>query len=233
MRTEKRTSRRKLDNMLSRKERERLLRRQEIIVAARDVFAERGFNEATLEEIASKAEFGKGTLYGYFQNKSDLFEAVILEGLDDLLEMATRCCGDESLSLENSYKQFARELLSYLLNNRGFFILLMREVHRGIPRTTVTEHFPRIIGLLEGPLRRAMPRETSPSIDPAQIAFVFMTSIFTLFRSVALAGDSSCSFTHAREMTGTDADLDQIISVLDLTFFSGIRSLTGLNASAV
>ncbi|NNE70602.1 MAG: helix-turn-helix transcriptional regulator, partial [Rhodothermales bacterium] len=47
----------------SRRERERLARRREILDAARTVFAERGFVGATLEEIASRAEFGKGTLY--------------------------------------------------------------------------------------------------------------------------------------------------------------------------
>ena len=38
------------DKNLTRKERERLFRRQEIIVAAREVFAARGFNDSTLDE---------------------------------------------------------------------------------------------------------------------------------------------------------------------------------------
>ena len=57
----------------SRKERERAMRRNEIVIAACDVFASRGFNDATLEEIAEKAEFGKGTLYNYFDSKELLF----------------------------------------------------------------------------------------------------------------------------------------------------------------
>ncbi|NNE46513.1 MAG: TetR family transcriptional regulator, partial [Rhodothermales bacterium] len=45
---------------MSRKERERLSRRTAMLEAAQSVFAERGFGQSTLDEIASRAEFGKG-----------------------------------------------------------------------------------------------------------------------------------------------------------------------------
>jgi AcrR family transcriptional regulator len=51
---------------LSRRDRERLTRRSEMLSAAQEVIAEKGYGEATLEEIASRAEYGKGTLYNYF-----------------------------------------------------------------------------------------------------------------------------------------------------------------------
>ena len=47
---------------LIRKERERLAKRHDIMRAARRVFAMRGYENATLDEIAEKAEFAKGTL---------------------------------------------------------------------------------------------------------------------------------------------------------------------------
>lgn len=65
---------------LSRKERERLNRREEILAAARKVFSERGFQKATLDEIAVIAEFGKGTIYNYFKNKEELFACIIERG---------------------------------------------------------------------------------------------------------------------------------------------------------
>src|ERR1700733_8984091 len=46
-----------------------------ILVAARDVFAEHGY-EASMEQIASRAEVGIGTLYRRFPNKADLCAAV-------------------------------------------------------------------------------------------------------------------------------------------------------------
>ncbi len=63
--------------MLSRKDRERQAKRQDILKAARVVFAEKGLHAATLDEIAEKAEFAKGTLYTYFENKDDLFVSML------------------------------------------------------------------------------------------------------------------------------------------------------------
>lgn len=66
---------------LSRKQRERQIRKEEILDAARQVFSQRGFEKATLEEIAEIAEYGKGTIYNYFSSKEDLFVSVIIRGI--------------------------------------------------------------------------------------------------------------------------------------------------------
>jgi AcrR family transcriptional regulator len=66
---------------IPRKERERLARREEILTAARKVFSERGFEKATLDEIAEVAEFGKGTIYNYFKSKEELFACIIERGI--------------------------------------------------------------------------------------------------------------------------------------------------------
>ncbi len=55
-----------------RKERERERRRQQIIVAAKRVFSDKGFNRATMEDIAKEAELSPGTLYLYFKNKDEI-----------------------------------------------------------------------------------------------------------------------------------------------------------------
>ena len=47
-----------------------------ILMAARDVFAEHGY-EASMEEIALRADVGVGTLYRRFPNKADLLDAVV------------------------------------------------------------------------------------------------------------------------------------------------------------
>jgi len=52
-------------------------RPREICAAALEVFAEKGFAAAKLDEIARRAGVSKGTLYLYFQDKADLFRAVI------------------------------------------------------------------------------------------------------------------------------------------------------------
>ena len=61
-----------------RKQRERERRRQQIIVAAKRVFSERGFSKTTMEDIAREAELSPGTLYLYFKNKDELYASLSL-----------------------------------------------------------------------------------------------------------------------------------------------------------
>lgn len=67
-----------------RKEREKERRRQQIIVAAKRVFSTKGFNKATMEDIAREAELSPGTLYLYFKNKEELYASLSLRILQYL-----------------------------------------------------------------------------------------------------------------------------------------------------
>jgi AcrR family transcriptional regulator len=67
-----------------RKEREREQRRQQIIVAAKRVFSSKGFNKATMEDIANDAELSPGTIYLYFKNKNELYASLSLRILQYL-----------------------------------------------------------------------------------------------------------------------------------------------------
>lgn len=68
-----------------RKEREKERRRQQIMVAAKRVFSEKGFSKATMEDIAQEAELSPGTLYLYFKNKEELYASLSLRILQYLL----------------------------------------------------------------------------------------------------------------------------------------------------
>jgi AcrR family transcriptional regulator len=61
-----------------RKEREKERRRQQIIVAAKRVFSNKGFNKTTMEDIAKESELSPGTLYLYFKNKEELYASLSL-----------------------------------------------------------------------------------------------------------------------------------------------------------
>ena len=68
-----------------RKEKEKERRRQQIMVAAKRVFTEKGFSRATMEDIAREAELSPGTLYLYFKNKDELYASLSLRVLQYLL----------------------------------------------------------------------------------------------------------------------------------------------------
>jgi len=71
------------ENKQTRKEREFLMHRQEIVDAALELFSEKGFHNVTMHEIARASEFSVGTLYKFFNNKEDLYRALILEKSDE------------------------------------------------------------------------------------------------------------------------------------------------------
>jgi len=62
---------------LTRRERERERHLQEVLEAAEAVFAEKGFYEATVQEIANRAEFAVGSIYNMFEGKTALYSALV------------------------------------------------------------------------------------------------------------------------------------------------------------
>ena len=66
-----------VDSCKPRWERRKEARPQELLAAALDLFVERGFASTRLEDVARRAGVSKGTLYLYFDNKEELFKAVV------------------------------------------------------------------------------------------------------------------------------------------------------------
>ena len=62
-------------------ERRKDARPQELLAAALDLFVERGFASTRLEDVAKRAGVSKGTLYLYFENKQELFKAVVRDNI--------------------------------------------------------------------------------------------------------------------------------------------------------
>jgi AcrR family transcriptional regulator len=61
-------------------------RRRAILDAALAVFAEHGYEAARLDEVAARAGVAKGTLYLYFKDKEALFESLIRNAVDPIVE---------------------------------------------------------------------------------------------------------------------------------------------------
>lgn len=61
-----------------RREREKDIRRRQILQAAEKVFCAKGFLGATVEDIAEEAELSPATLYLYFKNKEELYTSINL-----------------------------------------------------------------------------------------------------------------------------------------------------------
>jgi len=116
-----------------RREREKERRQKAIVDAAEEVFFLRGLEAATMDEVAERAELSKGTLYLYFQNKDDIYHAIVLRGLDVLTGLFNEAyeSGHNGLDKLNAfgraYRDFHREYPDYanaLLHHEGHKIEL-------------------------------------------------------------------------------------------------------------
>ena len=72
-----------------RRERERVLRREDILAAASQVFAEKGFHDAQVSQIATRAEVSLASVYQHFPSKESMFEAVVA-GVASAIDVAIR-----------------------------------------------------------------------------------------------------------------------------------------------
>jgi len=63
-------------------------RRESILEAAREAFSRLGFAAATVEDVAQRADIGKGTLYLYFRSKEEIYLACLLEEVHELMKQS-------------------------------------------------------------------------------------------------------------------------------------------------
>jgi len=89
-----------MEEKLSRKEREYLRHRQEILESALELFSEKGFHNVSMHKIARKAEFAVGTMYKFFENKEDLYKALVLEQSDKFHRALTEAIGGPGDEIE-------------------------------------------------------------------------------------------------------------------------------------
>ncbi len=88
-----------------RKQRERELRRKQIMLAAKKVFSARGFNRATIEEIAGEAELSSGTLYLYFKNKEELHTSLSIDILEYITSLMKKIIHKKNINAEEKMKE--------------------------------------------------------------------------------------------------------------------------------
>jgi len=102
------------DKKLSRREREKLRQRQEMLAAALELFSEKGYHNVSMHEIAEKAEFAIGTLYKFFQNKEDLYKSLIAEQADRFHEALTKAIeeADDEIEKLRNYVKAKREVFA-------------------------------------------------------------------------------------------------------------------------
>lgn len=108
-----------------RREQDRIRRKQEILLAARAVFAQDGFRRATVDQVAQRAEVAKGTIYLYFENKEAILAELVLCALSDLASsLMAANDGHSLLHPDAKLRAMARAYLTFAQHSPDYFRLL-------------------------------------------------------------------------------------------------------------
>jgi AcrR family transcriptional regulator len=104
------------------REETRSLFRNAVLVAAEEVFAEKGFHGSRIQDIAERARVGVGTVYNHFAQKDDLLFALLEERSDEIVELFGPHAADPK-DFEGQLKARFRRIHEYLHQHRGFFTI--------------------------------------------------------------------------------------------------------------
>ncbi len=104
------------------KEKRRNRNKEEIVNYAEKVFFRKGYNEATMEEIAEEAGYTKKTLYNYFRSKEEIYGCIAERGYDILAKMSLDTLKKyEGCSEIEKIKKLAYVFLEYQSNYSGYY----------------------------------------------------------------------------------------------------------------
>jgi TetR/AcrR family transcriptional regulator len=156
---------------LSRREREKLRHRRQMLAAALELFSEKGFHNVSMHEIAKRAEFAIGTLYKFFKNKEDLYKALMMEKAEEHHRVLMGVLSEENdvLTVIEDYivakaRLFADNLATlrlYFAETRGASFNIKAGLDQDI-RKLYDKFIMRLASVLETGVRRKVFREMDP-----------------------------------------------------------------------
>jgi AcrR family transcriptional regulator len=123
-------------------------RRQQLLDIGRRLFAERGFEGTSIEEVAAQAGVSKPVVYEHFGGKEGLYAVVVDREVERLLTMATTLLL-EGANTREKYEAAAVQLLKYIEDNADGFRILVRDSNPGSGTGTYGTLLSDIAGQVE------------------------------------------------------------------------------------
>lgn len=171
---------------LSRKERDKLLRKADIMQAAERVFALKGYHDAAMQDIAREAEYATGTVYLYFKDKESLYFSLLEEKMRNItIALKERTIGIPDA--EEKFRIFVRESVNFFERNQDFFRIIFSERSKGqilkegkmVKSSAMLQHKEFVEGLISvAQKQRVIRSDISPQQMGDIFGAIFMTFIF-------------------------------------------------------
>lgn len=155
-------------------------RREQLIDVGRSLFADKGFEAVSVEEIANHAKVSKPIVYEHFGGKEGLYAVIVDREMRALTEALTAALGDPELHPRQIVERTALALLTYISDNAEGFKVLSRDS----PSTDPSGSFSSLLGdismrvedLLTDAFKR---RKLSPKGVPYYAQMLVGMTVFT------------------------------------------------------
>jgi AcrR family transcriptional regulator len=186
--------------------------KKKLFDAAMDLIGERGFTDASVDEIVERAGVAKGTVYYHFAGKAELVEALITDRFRPLAEAFRTAAGEHADDPRAAIEAIVRAELGFLSENSSFSKLLLTEMWREdrVWRNTLVLARRELFAVISGVIRQGIASgEFRDDVDPEFGA----SALFGMTATVAL---DWLAFEPARP-------LDDVLAQITKAAFNAIR----------
>ena len=136
-----------------------------------------------MEDVAERAEFGKGTLYNYFTNKEALFHSVLEDSFQQIIRIASQSLHAE-LQFNEKIERFVLSELNYFFHNPESLYLMMRESHHLQDRNPMLQLMPQLLTMLSEAIAAEQQRGGLIEFaQPMELASILVSLLLGQFNS--------------------------------------------------
>lgn len=168
-----------------RKAREKVARREAILRAAKEVFAENGLLASTIDDVARRAEVAKGTIYLHFRSKEEMFKALMDEGLALVAKRFTEAV-DLSLRADDNLRRLCDAYCRLYREEPQYFKLLFFCSHSEVRAKTCAnpsecQGLPPLAALIQQGIDEGTFAPTVDATKAAAIAWASSNGIILMY----------------------------------------------------
>lgn len=189
---------------------------EQTLAVAHDLFAERGYHEVTMDEVAAQVGVTKPLLYNYFGNKAKLFLACLDQAATSLEQTVVAAVGATE-SPDQALREGMRAFFNFVAADRQTWLVLFDEA---LPAESevgraLAAHRRRILDFIAGAVRQQFPPHAPPKVE---------TEIDALSTAILGAAESLAHWWLRTEAISAEQAAELLISTIE----PGLRARAGI-----
>lgn len=167
-----------------------------ILIAAKNLFSQKGFESTSVDELADAAQVAKGTIYVHFKNKDEILLVLIQEALSQIRHIVSKSTLSSHPFIE-CFSALLQELLELIEKNKELFIILATEKEKLLQsnfnfkkefHTVMVEQYTETQTQLTQFLQKGIQEGFLREIAPEEAAMVLMAIMYSFMSQWFIQG---------------------------------------------